>query len=170
MAPDVDALVARMAALLAAMDGDGDPARFFLGTYLRTTRAVAAALDARPVRGPAWVSRLGRRLRRTCYLDALRRLPGRRPGGPASRGGCAFGARPGLPPEAHVLLGMNAHINFDLPLSLLAMISPEEFADPFLLDRRRRDHERIDGVLAAGWPRRTSRSSGPAAGAASSTG
>ena len=137
-----------MTDLLAAMDGDSDPARFFLGTYLRTTEAVGAALDGGRFEDAAVGVGLGRGLRRP--------LPARPPrrSGPARRTSrapwqLAFGADRGLPPEAHVLLGMNAHINYDLPLSLLAMVPPEEFADPFLLDRRRRDHERIDGVLAA---------------------
>ena len=47
-----------------------------------------------------------------------------------------------------MLLGINAHINYDLPQALLGVISDADFADPVLLDRRRRDHERIDGVLA----------------------
>jgi hypothetical protein len=47
-----------------------------------------------------------------------------------------------------VLLGINAHVNYDLPQALLAVISDDDFVDPFLRDRRRRDHERIDGVLA----------------------
>jgi Family of unknown function (DUF5995) len=47
-----------------------------------------------------------------------------------------------------VLLGINAHINNDLPRALLAVISDDDFADPRVVDRRRRDHERIDGVLA----------------------
>jgi hypothetical protein len=49
----------------------------------------------------------------------------------------------------HVLLGINAHVNYDLPQAMLAVISAEEFEDSVLLDRRRRDHERIDGVLAS---------------------
>jgi hypothetical protein len=48
----------------------------------------------------------------------------------------------------HVLLGINAHINYDLPQALLAVISDSEFADPLLVARRARDHERIDGVLS----------------------
>ena len=47
-----------------------------------------------------------------------------------------------------MLLGINAHVNYDLPQALLAVISAEDFTDPALLDRRRRDHERIDAVLA----------------------
>lgn len=48
-----------------------------------------------------------------------------------------------------MLLGINAHINYDLPQALLAVISDGDFADPVLMDRRRRDHQRIDGVLSA---------------------
>jgi hypothetical protein len=143
----IPALAGRMSDLLTAMDGDSDPARFFLGTYLRTTEAVGAALDdgrfedARWV--SAWVVDFADR-----YLHALRRI--RAGGADVPRPWqLAFGADRGLPPEAHVLLGMNAHINYDLPLSLLAMVPSEEFADAFLLDRRRRDHERIDGVLSS---------------------
>jgi hypothetical protein len=47
-----------------------------------------------------------------------------------------------------VLLGINAHINYDLPQALLAVIPSASFSDPLLLARRARDHERIDGVLS----------------------
>ena len=60
----------------------------------------------------------------------------------------AFDAPADLPALRHVLLGINAHVNYDLPQALLAVISDDDFADPVLMDRRRRDHERIDGVLA----------------------
>ena len=60
----------------------------------------------------------------------------------------AFDAPADLPPLRHVLLGINAHINYDLPQALLAVISDADFADPVLMARRRRDHERIDAVLS----------------------
>jgi hypothetical protein len=44
---------------------------------------------------------------------------------------------------------MNAHINFDLPQALLAVITDDDFTDPALIERRRRDHERIDDILAS---------------------
>lgn len=147
MDPGIAALAGRMTGLLAAMAGDRDPARFFLGTYLRTTEAIDAAHDAGRFEDARWVSAWVVDFADR-YLQALR---GFRAGGAGvpRPWQLAFGADPALPPEAHVLLGMNAHINYDLPLSLLAMVRPAEFADPFLLDRRRRDHERIDGVLAS---------------------
>ena len=61
----------------------------------------------------------------------------------------AFAAPAELPPVRHVLLGMNAHINYDLPQALLAVITDEEFADPVLLARRECDHRAIDDVLAS---------------------
>jgi Family of unknown function (DUF5995) len=147
MTDAVAALVARMESLLAPLEAGRDPARFFLGTYLRTTRAVGAALAAGRFEDPGWVSAWD--VEFACfYLDALE-LHRKRPEAVPAPWRLALGADPGLPPEAHVLLGMNAHINYDLPQSLVAVIPPGDFGSPSLLDRRRRDHERIDDVLAA---------------------
>jgi hypothetical protein len=143
----VDDLIGRMVALLAPLEADGDPGRFFLGTYLRITRAVRAALAERRFEDPAWVETWDVDFA-GLYLDALeayRREPLSAPA-PWRR---AFGAAPTLRPEAHVLLGVNAHINYDLPQSLVRVIPAAEFTDPEALARRRRDHERIDEVLAS---------------------
>ena len=40
-------------------------------------------------------------------------------------------------------------MNYDLPQAMLAVISPADFLDATLLDRRRFDHARIDDVLAS---------------------
>jgi hypothetical protein len=143
----VDALVARMKGLLGELEAAADPARFFLGTYLRTTVAVGAALDHGFFEDAAWVTGWDVDFA-DLYLDALTAyrkdpataaLPWRR----------AFAAARDLPPEAHVLLGMNAHINYDLPQSLIRMIPIPDFEDPELVDLRHRDHVRIDRVLAS---------------------
>jgi uncharacterized protein DUF5995 len=143
----VDALVARMKELRAPLEADRDPARFFLSTYLRTTQAVGAAIDGGEFEDPAWVSAWDVDFA-GLYLDALAAHT-RDPAAPPRPWRLAFGARPDLPPEAHVLLGMNAHINYDLPQSLVRVIPPEGFADPEVRALRRRDHERIDRVLAS---------------------
>jgi hypothetical protein len=144
---DVASLIARMTDLLRVLGQDGDPARYFLGTYLRTTRAVATAIERGLFEDADWVARWDVDFA-GLYLDALdahRGAPARCP----APWHLAFAAKPGLPPEAHVLLGVNAHINFDLPQSLVRMIPREEFAVPARLDLRRRDHQRIDDVLAS---------------------
>nr|WP_275585831.1 DUF5995 family protein [Geodermatophilus sabuli] len=140
-------MVARMAALLAPLEADRDPARFFLATYLRTTQAVGVAIDAGEFEDAAWVSAWDVDFA-GLYLDALA-AHRRDPAAPPRPWRQAFGARPDLPPEAHVLLGMNAHINFDLPQSLVRVIPPAGFDDPDVASLRRRDHERIDRVLAS---------------------
>ena len=146
MADPVDALVERMAAALDDLTAEGDAARFFLGTYLRITLAVGAAIDEGRFEDPDWVAAWDVDFAEL-YLDALaaaRTAPGTEP----RPWQLAFGADPGLPPEAHVLLGVNAHINYDLPQSMVRVIPPADMADADLVARRHRDHEAIDGVLA----------------------
>ena len=146
----IGALVARMEAMLAPLEARGDPRRFFHGTYLRTTRAVGAELAAGGFLDAAWVERWDVAFAQL-YLDALEAdQRGEVPSGPwrvafaaADEGGRS------LPPLRHVLLGMNAHINYDLPQALLAVIDDREFQDPALLARRAADHRHIDTVLAA---------------------
>ncbi len=141
-------LLQRMERLLAPLEAGGDPARYFLATYLRTTRAVADELARGGFRDREWVERWDVAFA-GLYLDAVEDAQaGRRPPEPWA---VAFGARDrdDLPPLRHVLLGMNAHINYDLAQSLLAVISEPEFDDPELLAARRADHEHIDQVLVA---------------------
>ena len=143
----VDELVARMQGLLDGLEAAGDPARFFLGTYLRTTQAVGDAIDDGLFEDTGWVTDWDVDFA-GLYLDALE-AHRRDPASPPAPWREAFGADPATRPEGHVLLGMNAHINYDLPQSLVRVIGPADFADPAVLDRRRRDHERIDEVLAS---------------------
>jgi uncharacterized protein DUF5995 len=145
---DIDELIGRMQGLLAPLEARGDPGRFFLATYLRTTKAVKEELAHGGFRDPAWVERWDVAFA-DLYLDALEAAEaGRRPPAPWA---VAFGAagRDHLPPLRHVLLGMNAHINYDLAQSLVAVIPEAEFDDPGVLAGRAADHEHIDQVLVA---------------------
>jgi hypothetical protein len=142
----IEELIARMAAQLESLQAAGDQRRYFHATYQRTTIAVADRIREGGFDDPGWVERWDVAFA-DLYLDALdAALAGRRPPGPWE---VAFSAPAGLPPVRHVLLGMNAHINYDLPQALLAVITDEEFADPVLLARRESDHRAIDDVLAS---------------------
>jgi Family of unknown function (DUF5995) len=144
--PALATVIGRMEAVLAQLREHRDPRRFFHATYLRTTRAVGAELAAGGFLDAAWVERWDVAFA-GFYLDALESgLRGERVPGPWA---AAFGAGGAVAPVRHVLLGMNAHINYDLPLALLAVISDAEFGDPALLARREADHRHIDQVLAA---------------------
>ena len=119
--------------------------RTFMTTYQRTTQAVAEAVDAAFFEDPDWVVRWDVAFAELFIVahDAYQmgeRLP--RPWR------LAFRADPELLTIIHLLLGMNAHINYDLPPATLSVITDHDFEDPVLIDRRRRDHERIDRILA----------------------
>jgi hypothetical protein len=136
----------RMSAALASLAPD-DHRRPFLATYARTTQAVRNAVDGARFEDPEWVERWDAAFA-DLYLDALAAdaTDGASPSRPWR---IAFGADPGLHPLQHVLLGINAHVNFDLPQALLAVITDADFDDPLIMARRRRDHERIDAVLSS---------------------
>src|SRR5450631_216385 len=121
--------------------------RVFLSTYQRTTQAVGEAITAASFEDPDWVERWDV-IFAELYLAALdSELDGAASIPRPWR--LAFAASPDLPPLRHVLLGINTHVNYDLPQALLAVISDDDFSDRPLLDRRRRDSERIDKVLAS---------------------
>ena len=142
----IDELIARMAAMLEPLQADGDQRRYFHATYQRTTIAVAAEIKRGGFADNEWVERWDVAFA-DLYLDALEAsLAGRAPARPWE---IAFRAPSGLPALRHVLLGMNAHINYDLPQALLAVITDEQFGDPALLARREADHRAIDDVLAS---------------------
>jgi hypothetical protein len=130
---------------LDAMPAGQATRRTFISTYLRTTRAVGEAIAHGRFEDPAWVERWDVVFAQL-YLDAY---DGDLAGSGVPRPWrLAFDAPADLPDLRHVLLGMNAHINYDLPQALLEVISESDFEDPVLMARRRRDHERIDAVLA----------------------
>jgi uncharacterized protein DUF5995 len=145
----IDEVVSRMKSVAGELAAADDARLAFHATYLRTTEAVAQALRAGAFGDPDWVERWDVAFAEL-YLDALEAS---RTGGPVPRPWeVAFGTaatKPKFPPLRHILLGMNAHINYDLPQALLAVITDAEFADPVLTERREADHRRIDEVLAA---------------------
>jgi hypothetical protein len=142
----IDAVVARMQKRLDELPDPIAHRRIFLETYLRTTQAVGTAVGEASFEDPEWVE-IWDVVFADLYLDAHDADVAGKPVPRPWR--LAFDAPAALPPLRHVLLGINAHVNYDLPQAMLAVISDEDFRDPVLLDRRRRDHERIDAVLAS---------------------
>jgi len=141
----IDGVVAAMQGLLDGLPPDKEHRREFLSTYQRTTVAVGKAVRDGVFEDGPWVEDWDVAFA-NLYVAALDAdLSGGRVPRPWR---LAFDAPPDLKPLQHVLLGINAHINYDLPQALLAVISDEDFTDPATMDSRRRDHERIDGVLS----------------------
>ena len=147
MREDIGSLIASMEADLARLEAAGDARRHFHATYLRTTRAIADEIARGGFRDNAWVERWDL-VFADLYLDALAAdLAGVEVPAPWRIAFDTAHDRRDLPPLRHVLLGMNAHINFDLPQALVAVIEPAEFDDADRLAARAADHRHIDDVL-----------------------
>jgi hypothetical protein len=144
----IDGLLARMRADLETMRQRQDARRHFHATYLRTTEAVADEIGAGGFVDPDWVRRWDLAFAQL-YLDALDAEERGAAPGPWRVAFDAARRRPELPPLRHVLFGLNAHVNYDLPQALLAVISSADFADPQVLGRRAADHRHVDAVLQA---------------------
>ena len=144
------ALAAEMALRMDRLPARLAHQRVFLSIYQRTTQAVGDAVERACFEDPEWVEGWEATFA-SHYLAALdAELSG---GDTVPRPWrLVFAASLDLPPLRHVLLGMNAHINYDLPQALLAVINDDDFSNPLLIDRRRRDSERIDTVLATRMP------------------
>jgi Family of unknown function (DUF5995) len=145
-APRIGDVVARLQQRIDALPADQVHRRAFITTYQRTTQAVGDAVDAAFFEDPEWVVRWD-----IAFADLfLVAHDADQAGGSVPRPWrLAFHADPKLPTLSHLLLGMNAHINYDLPQATLSVITDQDFQDPGLVDRRRRDHERIDKILAS---------------------
>lgn len=147
MYDSIDSLLARMRGDLGELTASGDARRFFHGTYMRTTEAVGKAIDQGYFLDARWLYAWDLAFA-DFYLDALDADRSGRPVPQPWR--IAFDAardRPRQPPLQHVLFGMNAHINYDLPQALLAVMSPADFDDPQVMRQREVDHRRLDDVL-----------------------
>src|SRR2546421_11653588 len=148
MYESIPGLVERMVADLDRLPAD-DARRFFHSTYLRTTRAVAEEIDRGGFLDGPWLERWDI-VFAELYLDALHAdLRGAPVPQPWRIAFDTAARQPGLPPLRHVLLGMNAHINYDLPQALVAVISPAEFDDQAVRASRAADHTHVDEVLLA---------------------
>ena len=145
----LDAVVGRMRRDLDRLTERNDARRFFHGTYLRTTEAVAAEIERGGFIDAAWLCAWDVAFA-DFYVAALdadqRSLPVPQPWR------IAFDAarlRPELAPLRHVLFGINAHINYDLPQALLAVMSPADFDNTDVVRRRAADHRHLDDVLSS---------------------
>ncbi|MGH8905025.1 MAG: DUF5995 family protein [Egibacteraceae bacterium] len=142
----IDELLARFEAAYAPLLARDDERRHFHGLYLRNTRAVKAEIGRGGFLDAEWVERWAVAFANR-YLDALEQWE-RTVTSPGPWQLAFEAARdPAIPPLRHQLVGLNAHLNFDLPQALLAVMRDEDWADPGLVARRHTDFAHIDGVV-----------------------
>lgn len=139
----VQDLVTRFEAAHAGL-GEDDDERHFCGLYLRSTLAMQRELADGGFDDGEWMARLVVAFADR-YLDALGSW---RAGGAVPRPWeLALRSRPGATPLAHQLVGLNAHLNFDLPQVLLEVLDDADFGDAGLMAARGADFRHVDAVM-----------------------
>ncbi len=143
----IDDLAAVMDVHLARFDRDGDHRAAFLRVYRHMTLAVRERLRRPFFLDPAWVERVAVRFG-WYYFDALERFERGDDPPPAWAYAFDIAARKRAFLLQDILLGMNAHINNDLPLVVAEILRAEgDERSVFETVRRRFDHDQINRVL-----------------------
>ncbi len=148
-APD-DAVLNRMQDLIARWEAQSDPRVGFLRCYFLMTSNVLAAIQRQEFNDPPWVDRLLQRFA-VYYFNALEAFEQRPAAAPAVWQVAHHAARAAHITELQkLLLGVNAHINYDLVLSLNDVLRGEWAGHtPAQRAARHADHERVNNVIAA---------------------
>lgn len=139
-------LIARMEEVGDRLVNDNDERQHFHLAYLHSTKAVMADVENDRFVDSAWAEKWGLAFAEL-YLNAFDTWElGGDPSGPWR---VAFEAsrNAAIPPVRHALLGINAHINYDLPQAFLAVITDDEFDNPALMESRAADHAHVDSIL-----------------------
>ncbi|HWI53068.1 MAG TPA: DUF5995 family protein [Symbiobacteriaceae bacterium] len=147
MASSVDDLLGLMHRQLARFDAAGDNRAAFLRVYATMTASVRERMDDGFFIDPAWIERVAVRFA-WWYFDALDRYEQHDEPPPAWAYAFDVAARRQGFLLQDILLGMNAHINNDLPLVVAEILRREGDETPIeRAVRRRFDHDQINRVL-----------------------
>ena len=140
----------------ARLRARGDFRAVFPDVYAVVTRRVRDSLQGKAKRlfvEPSFISRLAGRFCEL-YLAALRRsLDGEPQRCAAWETADREASSRSLYPAQHALLGLNAHINFDLALGLFANVTALGGAgDEAKMERYRHDHDAVNEILEEALP------------------
>jgi Family of unknown function (DUF5995) len=138
----IDAIIDQLQAVVAEAERDGSRVGYFAALYTRITVAVRRAIDAGRFDDGAAVVRMDVAFARR-YLVAREQYR-RHDAAISPPWAVAFGAteRSGLSIVQHLVLGVNAHISFDLGLATFECFGAQA------LETARPDFERVNEVLA----------------------
>ena len=150
---DIDEAVRDLGALLGHFHREGDGRAVFLRAHYFVTVNLHAAVNGRPRKfffDPQWVSKLAGKFA-SLYLESL---DGRiQLQIPAWKAAHAHAAKRDLSVAQDLLLGLNAHLNFDQPWGIyLNLVEHGDHKDHAELPRRKFDHDQMNNVFAASLP------------------
>ena len=145
-----DPAVRRMQALIAQWEAAADERAIFLSCYLMMTRNMLEAIQRDEFNDTAWVNMLLHRFA-DYYFEALEAYEQDEREAPAVWQLAHSAARQGnLLALQELLLGVNAHINVDLVLTLLDLLEPEwENLTEEQRAMRYSDHCRVNEVIGS---------------------
>jgi hypothetical protein len=123
--PHTAPILGRMQARIHAWEATADDKALFLRCYLMMTSNTLATIQRRAFRDPAWVDRLLHRFADYYFvaLEAYEQEPAAAPA--VWRQAHAAARDPAITGLQKLLLGINAHINYDLVLTLVDLLRPE---------------------------------------------
>jgi len=140
---------------VAALQQFADPRAVFPEVYAIITRNVGLEIRSSTsvFRAPHWVSRLTGYFAERYFIALESSLHQRAPASLAwdiafseGRSGCTI-------PVLDALLGINAHINFDLAQGLYDnIVGSNAVGDPEQLDQYKHDHDAVNSILRASMP------------------
>ncbi len=141
-------VLTRMQALVMDWEQHADRKAIFLRCYMMMTSNMFAAIEQREFKDPTWVNRLLHRFTDYYFtaLEAYQQSPATAPAV------WQLAHRTTHNPQAtslqHLLLGVNAHINYDLVLTLVDLLKPE-WARLSATQRSERhaDHYQVNEVI-----------------------
>lgn len=120
-----DQVIDRMQMLIQHWEQSSDQEAVFLNCYLMMTRNMVAAINQQEFQDSEWVNRLLRHFADYYFtaLDAYQRDPVSAPGVWQLAHNAASDTN--ISAFQNLLLGVNAHINYDLVLALVDILRPE---------------------------------------------
>lgn len=143
--------IADVVAMMTALDQElppNDGVRWFNHLYLEVTRSVEQAVTTETFRDRTFLERLDV-IFANLYFDAVAAGSADAATAPAAwRPLFEFRSRPGILPLQFALAGMNAHINRDLPQSIVSTYASAGGA-PVMRDSRYEDFCRVNDLLEA---------------------
>lgn len=142
-----DFVVGRMQSYLDAWESAKDHRAIFLGCYLMMTRNMLAAISAEEFEDNAWVSRLLHRFAEY-YFSSLEGFEKQQIIPAAWTLAFEAAGQPRLHVLQNLLLGVNAHITYDLVFTLVEILTPEwKGMSPTLRLSRYRDHCHVNEII-----------------------
>jgi hypothetical protein len=151
--PTLDAVLSRMTDRVADLRRRGDDRRIFLAVYATMTDAIHRGVRDGRFMDPRWTEILTARFA-TLYFDAEASWEAQDPRCPRPwQAAFAVAGARRISAIEHALLGINAHIVYDLPFAVAStMMAQGDVVDGRLhadtLVRRRHDYEVVNHILA----------------------